>query len=236
MKNVYYLAKKDFFQYFIKPATISWGIIFPIVFAMAFVVRGRDINFLAPGLIAIASFFGATSMASTSITFERRFKEFERLILAPLSYWEIVMGKVVGSLVFGLFVSLITTFITLPFLGIQVGNPLLLTVACILTSIAFSSIGVFIALIIKDPRNIMIVVNSIRLPMIFLSGVFIPLSASPTILQYISLLMPLTYAVELLRYSFTYNAFIPIEISLVAIFVWFFIFLVLAVASLKHKY
>ena len=236
MKNVYYLAKKDFFQYFIKPATISWGIIFPIVFAMAFVVRGRDINFLAPGLIAIASFFGATSMASTAITFERRFKEFERLILAPLSYWEIVMGKVVGSLVFGLFVSLITTFITLPFLGIQVGNPLLLTVACILTSIAFSSIGVFIALIIKDPRNIMIVVNSIRLPMIFLSGVFIPLSASPTILQYISLLMPLTYAVELLRYSFTYNAFIPIEISLIAIFVWFFIFFVLAVASLKHKY
>ncbi|MGQ4914404.1 MAG: ABC transporter permease, partial [Candidatus Asgardarchaeia archaeon] len=68
------------------------------------------------------------------------------------------------------------------------------------------------------------------------SGVFIPLSASPTILQYISLLMPLTYAVELLRYSFTYNAFIPIEISLIAIFVWFFIFFVLAVASLKHKY
>ena len=236
MKNVYYLAKKDFFQYFVKPATISWGIIFPIVFAMAFIVRGRDVSFLAPGLIAIASFFGATSMASTAITFERRFKEFERLILAPLSYWEIVMGKVVGSFTFGLFVSLITTFITLPFLGIQVGDPFLLTVASILASLAFSSIGVFIALIIKDPRNIMIVVNSIRLPMIFLSGVFVPLSASPLILQYVSLFMPLTYAVELLRYSFTYSSFLPLEISLIANFAWFFIFFLLAVLSLKWKY
>ncbi|MEQ9715693.1 MAG: ABC transporter permease [Candidatus Asgardarchaeia archaeon] len=236
MKNIYYLAKKDFFQYFIKPATTSWGIIFPIVFAMAFIVRGRDINFLAPGLIAIASFFGATSMASTSITFERRFKEFERLILAPLSYWEIVLGKVVGSFIFGLFVSLITTFITLPFLGIKLGNPLLLVVASVLVTVAFSSMGVFIALIIKDPRNIMIVVNSVRLPMIFVSGVFIPLSKSPVILQYISLLMPLTYTVELLRYAFTYSTFLPIEISLIATFVWFLIFLILAVYSLERKY
>ena len=236
MKNVYYLAKKDFFQYFIKPATISWGIIFPIVFAMAFIVRGRDINFLAPGLIAIASFFGATSMASTAITFERRFKEFERLILAPLSYWEVVMGKVIGSFVFGLFVSLVTTFITLPFLGIHLGDPVLLIIASILASFAFSSIGVFVAIIIKDPRNIMIVVNSIRLPMIFLSGVFVPLTASPLILQYVSLFMPLTYSVELLRYSFTYHAFIPLWISLIANFVWFFLFYVLAVLALMRKY
>ena len=236
MKNVYYLAKKDFYQYFIKPATTSWGIIFPIVFALAFIVRGRDIDFLAPGLIAIASFFGATSMASTAITFERRFKEFERLILAPLKYWEVVMGKVVGSLAFGLFVSLVTAFITLPFLGIHIGDPILLIIATILASIAFSSMGVFIAVIIKDPRNIMIVVNSIRLPMIFLSGVFVPLSASPLLLQGVSLFMPLTYAVEFLRFSFTHTAFLPLWLSLIMIFVWFFIFLGLAVFSLERKY
>lgn len=236
MRNVYYIAKKDFYQYFIKPATISWGIIFPIVFATAFIVRGRDISFLAPGLVAIASFFGATSMASTSITFERRFKEFERLILAPLKYWEIAMGKIVGSLAFGFFVSLVTAFITLPFLGIHLGDPIFLLLATILASVAFSSMGVFIAIIIKDPRNIMIVINSIRLPMIFVSGVFVPLSASPPILQIISLFMPLTYAVELLRFSFTHVAFLSIWLSLVMTFVWFFLFLGLAVFSLRRKY
>ncbi len=236
MRNVYYIAKKDFYQYFIKPATISWGIIFPIVFAMAFIIRGKGINFLAPGLIAIAAFFGATSMASTSITFERRFKEFERLILAPLKFWEIVLGKVIGSFTFGLFVSFITAFITLPFLGLYIRDPILLTLAIILSNISFSSMGVFIALIVKDPRNIMIVINSIRLPMLFLSGVFIPLSESPAILQLLSLFMPLTYAVELLRFSFTYMTFFPLWLSLIMTFAWFFIFTILSIRALEIKY
>ncbi|MGQ4891476.1 MAG: ABC transporter permease [Candidatus Njordarchaeia archaeon] len=236
MKNVYYIAKKDFYQYFIKPATISWGIIFPIVFAFAFIIRGRDIAFLAPGLIAIASFFGATSMASTAITFERRYKEFERLILAPLEYWEIAMGKTVGSFAFGFFVSLVTAFITLPFLGVHLGDPLLLVTATALTSIAFSSMGVFLAIIIKDPRNVMIVVNSIRLPMIFLSGIFIPLSTLPITLQTVALFMPLTYAVEILRYSFTHTTFLPLWFSLIMTLIWFSAFLGLSILSLRRRY
>ena len=108
LRGAFYIAKKDLKEYYLKPPTVSWGIAFPLVFAFAFLLRGWDKLWLAPGLLSISLFFGSTSMSAASIVFERRTGSFERLLLFPISYFGVALGKSLSSFFFGL-LSLTTT-------------------------------------------------------------------------------------------------------------------------------
>ncbi|MEX2689025.1 MAG: ABC transporter permease [Candidatus Njordarchaeum guaymaensis] len=236
MKKAYYIAKKDFFEYFIKPPTLSWGITFPIAFALSFLIRGKDLFFLAPGLITLASFFGTTSMASAAIVFERRMKEFERMIVAPLDYWEIVLGKMIGSFLFGMLTSIVTILFIIPLLGMYSLNLGILGIALVLSSLVFAAFGVYISMMINDPRNVMVILNSVRFPMMFLSGVFIPLNTYPFMLQIIAYALPLTYEIELLRWVLTNNSFLNPFITIFGSIIWILLFFVLSIWALKRRY
>ncbi len=108
-------SKKDIKEYYMKPATMSWGIIFPASFALAFAIKnGGRLGELAPGLIALALFFGSTSMSAASIVFERKIGSFERLLLFPVSYTTIALGKTLSSFLFGVLSSVVTLAIILP--------------------------------------------------------------------------------------------------------------------------
>jgi ABC-2 type transport system permease protein len=81
----FYIGMKDLREYYMKPGSLSWGILFPFVFALAFMVRRGGLTYwLAPGMITLSLFFGATSMSAMSIVFERRMGSFERLLLYPI--------------------------------------------------------------------------------------------------------------------------------------------------------
>jgi len=73
LRGIYYILLKDLKAYYFKPPNISWGILFPLVLALAFSLRNPSgLAELAPGLIAMAAVFGTTSMEAIVITFERR--------------------------------------------------------------------------------------------------------------------------------------------------------------------
>ena len=73
LRGALYIAKKDLKEYYLKPPTVSWGIAFPLVFAFAFLLRGWDRLWLAPGLLTISLFFGSTSMSAASIVPQQLF-------------------------------------------------------------------------------------------------------------------------------------------------------------------
>ena len=112
---MYYIAKKDIREYYLKPPAVSWGILFPAAFTFTFIIRSRENMIdLIPGLITMALFFGSTSMSSASIVFERRIGAFERLLIYPASYIEIACGKVLSSFIFGLISSTATITLIIP--------------------------------------------------------------------------------------------------------------------------
>jgi len=200
--KAFYIAKKDIKEYYLKPPTISWGILFPLAFALSFILRaGKEIHELAPGLICLALFFGTTSMSSASIVFERRIQAFERLLLYPASFLDIALGKVLSSFLFGTISSTATVILLVSLLRIKPDHISLLLFTVFSSTFLFASFGVLLAFVAKDPFNAMTIFNSARFPMIFLSGIFIPISKLPLPLKFISLLLPLTYSVELTRYS-----------------------------------
>jgi len=222
LESVYYILLKDLKAYYFKPPNISWGILFPIVLALAFTLRSPDmLRDLSPGLIAMAALFGTTSMEAIVITFEKRVGALERLFLAPISLWTIIWGKILGGSFFGLVISGVMTVITVLFLGAHIFHPLLFIIVMLLTVLVHSALGSLVAVSVKEVFEAQTLSNYFRFPMIFICGVFIPIESMPLALQVAGRLLPLTYSVEALRMIMdTVNPAV-LATDLIALFTYF---------------
>ena len=236
LRGAFFIAKKDLKEYYFKPPTISWGIVFPVVFVFAFLIRGGNRLWLVPGLLTLSIFFGSTSMSAASIVFERRMESFDRLLLFPISYYGVALGKSLSSFFFGLLSSAITLATIWLLIPTPVYNIALLSLCIIGSALQFSSMGVLLSFAVKDPTQSMTVFNSVRFPIIFLCDMIIPISGLPAYLLPIPLAIPVTYSVESIRYSLlgTYDV-IPPVISIIVTFVSYFVFLYITGLLIKRS-
>lgn len=237
LRGVYFILLKDLRAYYFKPPNISWGILFPLVLALAFSLRNpAGLVELAPGLVAMAAVFGTTSMEAIVITFERRSGALERLLLAPISMKSILVAKILGGTVFGLVISGVMTLIAVAFFGMSLGNPLCYLISLILTSLTLSALGSLIAVSVKEVFEAQTLSNYFRFPMIFLCGVFIPVETMPTPLRAIAYLLPLTYSINSLKAAITDATDIPgILINLSALSLFLIGFLIVSNIQLKRS-
>jgi ABC-2 type transport system permease protein len=214
--KAYSIAKKDMGAYYLKPPLISWGLMLPIVFVLAFYFRNPvGIKEVVPGLIGLTLLFSCTSMAAIVITFEKRIGALERLLLAPLNIRTILFGKTLGSTVFGLVITLVITIFLIPITGVSIHYPLSFSAIIILSGLAFSLLGVLISVGVKEVFEAMTMSNFFRFPMIFLCGVFFPVSEMPYPLPIISYLLPLTYTADGLKHCLLEDkGMIPLYLNL----------------------
>jgi len=202
IQRIYYIARKDLKAYYLKPPLISWGLMLPIVFILAFYFRNpQGIEEVIPGLVGLTILFSATSMAAIVITFEKRTEALERLLLAPVSLRGILLGKMLGSALFGLLMGFVSLVLVVLFFGLKISHPVFLFLALILSSVAFALLGILISVGVREIFEAMTLSNFFRFPMVFLCGVFLPVTAMPVVLQVIGYCLPLTYSVDALRQS-----------------------------------
>jgi ABC-2 type transport system permease protein len=237
LEGMWHILLKDLKAYYFKPPNISWGILFPLVLALAFTLRNPSgLADLSPGLVAMAALFGTTSMEAIVITFEKRVGALERLIMAPVSLATILVGKVLGGAVFGLVIAGVMTLISLLFLNAVVTYPILFIAVLILTVLAHSALGALVAVSVKEVFEAQTLSNYFRFPMVFLCGVFLPVEAMPFPVQVIAHLLPLTYSVD----AFRQVLIGPLHTSLMlrnvaALTLFLAIFLMLATKLLKKS-
>jgi len=237
LEEVWHILLKDLKAYYFKPPNISWGILFPLVLALAFTLRNpAGLAELSPGLVAMAALFGTTSMEAIVITFEKRVGALERLIMAPVSLATILVGKVLGGAVFGFVIAGVMALMSLLFLNAVVTYPVLFIAVLILTVLAHSALGALVAVSVKEVFEAQTLSNYFRFPMVFLCGVFLPVEAMPIPVQVIAYLLPLTYSVDAFRQILVG----PFDISLmlrnvVALTLFLVVFLMLATRLLKKS-
>lgn len=237
LRAAFFIALKDMKTYYFKPPNISWGILFPFVFALAFYLRNPgDFSPLIPGLLALSLLFGTTSMEAIVITFERMTGAMERLMLYPVSTLTILVGKIAGGAFFGVSVTVVL-IIGLQFVfPAPVKNFSLFLLSLVLSSLAFSALGAFVSVSVKQVFEAQTLANFFRFPMIFLSGVFVPVSALPPSLRPVAYAMPLTYSVDVLKVSFGYTAeILPPAASLAVLLAFTAVFLTLSVRIMKGR-
>jgi ABC-2 type transport system permease protein len=218
LRGMFYIALKDLRAYYFKPPNISWGILFPFAFILAFAIRNPgDLRSLVPGLLALTILFGTSSMEAIVIVFERRIGALERLLLAPVRLPAMLAGKLLGGMTFGLTVTLVVMVITLAIFGARGVNGWMLALALLLSATAFSALGAFVSVAVKEVFEAQTLANFIRFPMMFLGGVFVPVAALPAWLQVIARLLPLTYSVEALRAALSGGSWATAALDLAAL-------------------
>jgi ABC-2 type transport system permease protein len=197
-----YIALKDIKTYYFKPPAVSWGIVFPITWILAFYLRNpHDFKELVPGLIAMTILFSTTAAEAVVINFELRLGSLERLLLAPISISAVLFGKVLGGVVFGFAMTLVVTTGSTIVLGLHPDFVYLILII-IPSLLVFSSLGALLCVLVKEVFEAQTLLNLPRFLMVFLSGVVYPVSKMPRVLQYLSYALPLTYTVDGLRFSF----------------------------------
>ncbi|MFW5807418.1 MAG: ABC transporter permease, partial [Spirochaetota bacterium] len=147
------ILAKDMKNYYLKPPNISWGIIFPFAWMLMLFIKTKsafDIIEVFPGIVAMSVLFGTTSMLSVTITFERKSRSFERLLLAPITIELLVFAKITGAILFGIFNSIIPVFISVLYFKAPVSNWIFLTAGVFLLSVISTLLGLFISVSAKE--------------------------------------------------------------------------------------
>ena len=221
--------------YYTKGPTLIFGLLFPFFFFLSFVVgRNMDPATLMPGLIAMVVFFSATAVGPIIFPIETRAHTLERLVSMPVPLWVILTGDSLASAIFcfiSSFIPLVLTFVFLELSFIQVS---LTIVGITMGSICFAFFGQMMSTPPVDQTStIMMITTMVKFPLIFISGIFIPLAALPEIIRIVALLSPLTYVADLFWASVTGTSVFHPFVNIAAIVGWTVLFVV--VSFLAHR-
>ncbi len=227
IKRSFIIVKKDVRIYYLKGPVVIFGLVFPLFLFLAYYI-GRNISLqgLAPGLLSMTLFFASTAVTPPIIPWESRSKTLERLVSTPLSLWAMILGDIVASSIFGFLISIIPVLIAL-WLGVKALNLLFLLVSMVLASLCFSSLGLLLSAYPPTdvPATTLMLSSLVKFPLIFVSGVFIPVEEMPAWGRRIALLSPLTYFTDLSRYSFHLSSYLNVHIDLTVLVAFTFLFL-----------
>lgn len=209
---------KDMRTYYLKPPNISWGILFPLAWtAMFFIKSGGGAHHfpeILPGVVAVSILFGTTSMLAVTVTFEKKNRSFERLLLAPISLTHLMLAKTGGAIVFGIANAFVPVGLCAFFADLSHLRWLSFVGAVVLIAAASAFLGLFIAVAVSEVFEAQTFSNFFRFPMIFLCGLFFPIDRLPAPLRPLAYALPLTYGADALHGAVEGRAVLPIALDL----------------------
>ena len=194
---------KDMRTYYMKPPNISWGLLFPLAWTGMFFIRSgsglESIPALLPGVTALSILFGSTSVLAVTVTFEKKNRSFERLLLAPISFELLMLAKTSGAILFGVLNAVVPVLMASFVADLSPIDWRAFVPAVVLLSTASTFLGLFIAVAVSEVFEAQTFSNFFRFPMIFLCGLFFPIERLPVFLRPLSYALPPTYGVDMLR-------------------------------------
>jgi len=206
---------------------------------LMFYLRSRtplDIRSLLPGVVAMSILFGTTSMLAVTITFERRSRSFERLLLSPLELSLLMLAKTGGAILFGMlnaFVPILVAAFVVDLSGIVwpavIGSILLIAATS-------TFLGLFISVAVHEVFEAQTFSNFFRFPMLFLCGLFFPVSALPVFLRPLSFLLPLTYGADILKAAINAEGLLPLWVSFPVLLLFAVGLFLFSLRNIKRKW
>jgi ABC-2 type transport system permease protein len=162
--------------------------------------QGDYIQFLAPGVIAMAVLFTSV-FAGIELIWDRQFGFLKETLVAPVSRLTIMIGRTLGGATVALIQGSIVVLICLAagFRTSQAGGLALAFLFMALIAVMFTALGTAIASVLSDFQGFQLVMNFLVMPIFFLSGALFPLTHLPRALAIITAADPLSYGVDGLR-------------------------------------
>ncbi len=160
----------------------------------------RYIDFLVPGLLGMNLMGSGIWGVGFAIVDARKKRLLKRLIATPMSRPQFLASFVLSRLTLLVIeVGLLLGFSVLAF-GVPLrGSPVVLAALCLLSSLAFTSIGLLVSSRAQTMEGASGLMNLVMLPMWIFSGVFFSATRFPDSLQPLIQALPLTAVVDALR-------------------------------------
>jgi ABC-2 type transport system permease protein len=159
------------------------------------------ITFLAPAIVVMNAFFGAT-WSGMSMIADLDHKVVERFLATPASRFAIVLSQIVRSAITAAIQAVVILVVSLA-LGVRVHTGalgwLVIILAAILVNSAFAGISQAIALLTRREATMIAVANFIGLPLLFLSTTMIARSQMPGWMQTAAKFNPVDWGVKAAR-------------------------------------
>jgi len=216
------LSKREIYRFL----TVTGQTIFPpIVSSMLFmyifgVAIGSRIDFsstglsylgfIVPGLMTMHLISSSYENTTSSLFIARWHNHIQEVLLAPLSYLEMVFGLLAGGVARGFIVCIGVYLGSLFFAPLGIHNPFLLLYFIITISVVFACAGMMAALWAEDFGMLSVWNIYLIIPLVLMGGVFHPMNMLPPVIQKISHFNPMFYLVNGIRYSMTGNSDTPI--------------------------
>ena len=186
------------------PVWVLVGLFQPICYMLLFApllqkvggIGEQAYNVFTPGLMLMMAIFG-TGFAGFSLIGRLREGVIERWRVTPVSRLAMMIGVVAVDLV-----NLTVQTLLLLGIGLLLGfrpnidGMLLLMLLLLMSGLTMASCSYAIALILKNESSLAATVNLFALPLLLLSGVMLPLTLAPDVLQNIAKGNPFAYAVD----------------------------------------
>jgi len=225
LNRIWILSKKNVSLYIKRGPVLIFGLMFPFFMTLSWVIgRNISINHVFIGIVSMTSFFTATAISPVVLPIETREKSLERILVSPISLYEILLGIVIASTLYSLIITSIITIIFILLFSIafnSIATIILMFLGIFLMSILGSLLGLLAAANPTDrTSDVMLIINLIKFPLLFISGIFIPLQNLPSNLLFLSFFSPITFLADLSRFCVDGSNFFTYPVDIIMLLIW----------------
>lgn len=229
LSQLHYVNK----AYWRNPAAAFFAVAYPLMFLVIFtaIFRNSDVQFGAgrvneatyyvPGIAALAVITVCFNNIAVAITFQRDSGVLKRTNGTPLPSAVFFGARILHAMLVSVLLVVITAAFGHIFYNADIpsGAALFRTlVMLIVGSAAFCALGFAMASIIPNADASLPIVNAVILPLLFLSGVFIPLgNDAPTWMMWIGRIFPVHHFLTAMQAGFLGGPFDWTDVVVVAV-------------------
>ncbi len=188
------------------PAAITTGLYF-VIFGKMIGSQLNDISgysymdYIVPGIILMAIINNSYANVVSSFYSAKFQHHVEEMLVSPMPNYLILLGFVGGGVLRGLVVGLAVTAVSLFFTEPGTFNIAITLVVVILTAVLFSLAGFLNAVFANSFDDISIIPTFVLAPLTYLGGIFYSIDMLPEFWQQVSLLNPIMYMINAMRYG-----------------------------------
>ena len=157
-------------------------------------------TFYLPGLVGVILQMMTVMLTAFAIVREREYGTIEQLNVTPLRRGELIVGKLIPYIIiaYAQVILILTTAVVVFDMPMRGNLLLLLSLTSVFLTFSLG-IGLFISTVSRTQFQAMQLSFMVMLPSILLSGFLFPIESMPKLAQWISVVLPLTYYLRIVR-------------------------------------
>jgi len=184
-------------------------------------------QFVIPGLIIMGVINNSFANTSSSLFMSRYLGGIVDLLVTPVTPPQFILAYTLAAMIRGLLVGTVVWLISTLFTGLPWVSPLFAIIMAMIASFLFAQFGLIAAIYAHNFDTLSMFSNFVILPLIYLGGVFYPVSILPSHWQALSYFNPLFYLIDGFRHAIlgvgdtSYLIAFAVSIAMAAVlFIW----------------